>query len=501
MSSTTTEQEATSTRGAPGRSVVSYADSFKQWLWQPSQTEAEDGILSLVSGIPSDRTVEHNHTEITLPPAVVKLCLGKTETRDTKYHINEYAILGPATENPAEKKAFVMMHGYGAGLAFFFKNFGALAAGLGPKWDIYALDWLGYGGSSRPKFKIPTSDLSATSDLVLPSPLDPNETNVLKENLVAKETEDWFVESLEAWRQAKKIDKITLMGHSMGGYFAAAYAFRYPQRVERLVMVSPAGVERGYDPSLDNETSFRKAFFSKSDDAKNTAPTKPGSHEPVLEDEMEMPQSDIQHASHDSHNHNQPQEVEMEVTEFGERPKGWRSADNRRVRFGPKISYFWNHHYSPFFLVRSSTFLGPRFVSFWSYNRFNGFTTKERDAMHTYAYKIMTAKGSGEYAITRILAPGALPRMPLLDRLDNPFGLIKCPSLWMYGQQDWMDVDAGFEAVKTLNALDEKVKLKNPGSTVNRKAEYVEIPQAGHHLYLDNANAFNTVLLRYLLKH
>ncbi|VVT50769.1 uncharacterized protein SAPINGB_P002874 [Magnusiomyces paraingens] len=503
MSSTTSDhqdsqQQQRTSRSEPGRSVVGYKDAFKQWLWQPSQVDAEDGILNLVQGIPADRTVAHNHTEITVPAAITG---GSSSDPPKTYFINEYAITTPPEK---EKNVLVMMHGYGAGLSFFFKNFGPLAAGLGSSWSIYALDWLGYGGSSRPKFRVRTSDLSATENVTLPSPINPQKSQVLHENVVTRETEDWFVESLEAWRAAKGIERFTLMGHSMGGYFAAAYAFRYPQRVERLVMVSPAGVERGYDPSLDNETSFRKAFLSKSKEADKT-------DEPTLQDEVDKPQSDIQHADHDTHHHtlNNKNQPEMEVTEFGERPKGWRSAENRRLRFGPRISYLWNNHYSPFFFIRASTFLGPRLVSYWSYNRFNGLTIAERDAMHTYAYKIMSGSGSGEYAITRILAPGALPRMPLLDRLDSTFGLLKCPSLWMYGQQDWMDVDAGFEAVKALNALDAKVQTaaaaasRNGQQTtppINRKADYVEIPQAGHHLYLDNPNAFNTVLLRYLLR-
>ena len=37
--------------------------------------------------------------------------------------------------------------------------------------------------------------------------------------------------------------KVTLMGYSMGGSIAAAYADRHPESVERLILLAPAGVE------------------------------------------------------------------------------------------------------------------------------------------------------------------------------------------------------------------------------------------------------------------
>ena len=54
--------------------------------------------------------------------------------------------------------------------------------------------------------------------------------------------ESFFVESLEAWREAKGLERMTLAGHSMGGYMAVAYSEKYPHRVDRLVLLSPVGV-------------------------------------------------------------------------------------------------------------------------------------------------------------------------------------------------------------------------------------------------------------------
>ena len=38
--------------------------------------------------------------------------------------------------------------------------------------------------------------------------------------------------------------------------------------------------------------------------------------------------------------------------------------------------------------------------------------------MHDYILNITLAKGSGEYCISHILAPGAHARMPMVDRID-----------------------------------------------------------------------------------
>ena len=55
--------------------------------------------------------------------------------------------------------------------------------------------------------------------------------------------EAYFVDAIEAWRAALSLDTDhASCGHSIGGYIAAAYAERHPERVRKLVLASPAGV-------------------------------------------------------------------------------------------------------------------------------------------------------------------------------------------------------------------------------------------------------------------
>lgn len=391
-----------------------YLKSFQQWLWSPSQEQAERDALSVLPFFPeSDGTREAHLSQVSI---------GNNE------YINQFKIQNTAGA-PSLDKTMVVMHGYGAGLAFFYRNFDAWSREPGS--TTYALDWLGFGRSSRPRFKTKVPAHVHDEDGVFPAVV---------------ETENFFVDSLERWRVAAGIDKFTLMGHSLGGYLSCVYAMKYPEHVDRLILVSPAGVEYGYTPELETKKY-------------ENVTVKRGAR---LEEELTVTQDEIHHE------HGGPKH----------------SSYNTREWTLPKpIVWLWNRHVSPFTVVRLAAPLGPQLVSSWTYRRFNDLPTDEMERMHMYAYRTFRAKPSGELGLTRLLAPGAVPRMPLLDRA--PTGL-KCPSLWIYGDSDWMNVWAGRDVVDRINKVGDA------------KAEFNVVPEAGHHTYLDNPEAFDRVVLKWL---
>ncbi|KAJ3075702.1 hypothetical protein HK102_005547 [Quaeritorhiza haematococci] len=283
----------------------------------------------------------------------------------------------PTNATKSEKRTLVMTHGYQAGLGFFYKNFSPLSQL--PGWRIYALDWLGMGQSSRPRF--PRFDTKRSDD----------------ENVT--EIENFFVDSLEEWRDKNGIDKMTLMG----GYLSACYALKYPERVERLVLVSPAGIPKRPD-DLEDGQWFRG----------------------------------------------------------GRKVPSW-------------VNNLWNWNITPGTVVRFAGPFGPQLVHKYTSRRFAYLPHDESKDFHDYVYHISALPGSGEYALSGLLLPGAWARKPLLDRLAN----LKMPTSFFYGVGDWMDYKAALEASGNMKVPHKICRVGN----------------AGHHLYLDNPDAFNAALI------
>lgn len=217
-----------------------------------------------------------------------------------KHYLNTLAIKSTSPSPDAPPPA-VLLHGYGAGLGFFFLNFPALARWAGMRGtSVYAVDWLGMGRSARVPFRI-RAKRGDTAGRV-------------------HEAESFFVESLEEWRERAGVEKMTLIGHSLGAYFSAVYALRYPQRVHKLVLLSPAGVPR--DP---NNTVLSREVL----DGQVT-----GEGGPVEADSSRLAA------------------LEQE-----------QRAEKRKESIGRRLlTHLWEEGWSPFQVVRSSLFWGPMLV-------------------------------------------------------------------------------------------------------------------------------------------
>ena len=370
--------------------------------------------------------------------------------------LNEVCVerVGEETE-----ETLVMVHGYGAGLGFFYKNFEPITRTPGLK--LYALDMLGMGNSSRPAFKIHASDKDAKID----------------------EAENWFIDALEEWRKARKIERFTLLGHSLGGYMAASYAIKYPGHLKKLILASPVGIPE--DPYAVNASL-------------------PEPNESTVQNEFTQ---DQQTATEGGSGSDSPAQVAA---------NGQPAAPRRQMPSWFK--WLWDANVSPFSIVRLTGPLGPRFVSGWTSRRFNHLPADEARALHDYSFSIFKQKGSGEYALAYILAPGAYARRPVINRIAQvgrqplseamaaATGVQKetgIPVVFMYGENDWMDVEGGLAAEKKLNEA--KMEALKTGTDAEKRAEngsvrVLVVPKAGHHLYLDNPDAFNDELNKEMAK-
>ncbi|KAJ1797684.1 hypothetical protein LPJ59_002982, partial [Coemansia sp. RSA 2399] len=94
---------------------------------------------------------------------------------------------------------------------------------------------------------------------------------------------------------------------------------------------------------------------------------------------------------------------------------------------------------------------------------------------------ISTLPGSSEYALGDILQPGAFARLPLINRIGN----ITVPTVFMYGENDWVDHTSGQQAIRRIG---DKVATS-----------LYRIPTAGHNLHLENPVDFNKFMIDEML--
>lgn len=464
---------------------LGYKDAFNQWWATVSPAIAEHNVMAFVPYLRSPPTHTQTGTAtttsaeapMTYNPDPAREATPVRTTSITDPHgprswrsmmvqlsgknraLNEFSV---EREGEEVEENLVMLHGYGAGLGFFYKNFEGISRVKGLK--LYALDMLGMGRSTRPPFKVHAKDPAGK----------------------ISEAENWFIDALEEWRILRKIDKFTLLGHSMGGYMAVAYALKYPGHLNKLILASPVGIPE--DPYAVN--------------SEMPEPQQSTMEEEVFQDQ----ENDIvnpQLAKGDNNNflNGRSKAAKASSTTSPNAPPP------RRI---PKwVSYLWDANVSPFSIVRWSGPLGPRFTSGWTSRRFSHLPEGERHALHEYAYSLFRQRGSGEYALAYILAPGAFARSPLIRRiagvgrqpLSNAAEGVKketgIPVVMMYGEHDWMDIAGGFaaeERLKQAQAAELRTATPEQREAENGSAKVVVIRRAGHHLYLDGWEEFNDVM-------
>ena len=82
---------------------------------------------------------------------------------------------------------------------------------------ITTIDLLGMGASGRPPYKLRT----------------------------ARDSIQYFIHSIDAWMLSQGVkddEKFVIIAHSLGGYISTEYSLRYPNRVSKLILLSPAGI-------------------------------------------------------------------------------------------------------------------------------------------------------------------------------------------------------------------------------------------------------------------
>jgi 2-hydroxy-6-oxonona-2,4-dienedioate hydrolase len=115
---------------------------------------------------------------------------------------------------PPDRKILILLHGLGASA----ERWSRVIPALSRDYRVIALDIIGFGYSDKPAVEY---------------------------------TMDFFIDFFRSFLDNLGIFKTSIIGSSLGGHIASEFAVRFNQMVEKLVLVSPAGMMRKSSPTLD----------------------------------------------------------------------------------------------------------------------------------------------------------------------------------------------------------------------------------------------------------
>lgn len=302
----------------------------------------------------------------------------------------------------------VLLHGFGSGLGFFFRNIDPLLES-GSVGRVLLIDWLGMGASERPSCRRPIRGLTTCT------------TDWCNSRFGPSEAVDFFTQPLHQVlkQEIQEEEPLWIVGHSLGGYLSARYVLKHPTpNLEKVVLASPVGF-----------------------------PAKPANL---------LPSTQL--------------------------PTAIRLVDT-----------LWSANVTPQQLVRMmGATRGRNAVVRALSGRIPHLAESDKQLLAEYLFHITVAHPSGEFAINSLLEPGMSPEIagvfareplePLFQDFcqnNNNDGAMSWKVL--FGDHDWMrpNEPSARQAMQHIS-----------GSNVSI------IPQAGHHLYLDNSDSFVNHILQ-----
>src|SRR5438874_8477834 len=175
--------------------------------------------------------------------------------------------LSPANRQPVKAgRVVLILHGgtlpSGASAAFQFDGHSWMDDLSDHEFDVWAMDYLGYGGSDR----YPEMSAPATANLPLGR---------------AAQVSSQVSAVVEFICKHQKVPKVSIISHSWGTLVAGVFATQEPTRLDRLVLYGPVTLRHQLKPS--NEQIPAYTFVTEEEQWKRFSGWTPASEPPVLE--------------------------------------------------------------------------------------------------------------------------------------------------------------------------------------------------------------------------